>query len=179
MSRMTYSRSLAASVCALLISLKLKPLQATDCKTRHSEFAYSLDDSYQSELASNYPQCITRCLWDTNCESVTYDLIWKACKLSNQTRWTRPSLFTLKENHIYMEMLRANVPLLVEEGGSSSNYANYCSSRREGDYRHPEDCSKYITCAAGGYTHIRDCGSNMRYNPISKVCDFPNNVNCH
>lgn len=52
-----------------------------------------------------------------------------------------------------------------------------CQSKTQGLHSHPTDCSKFINCA-NGVAKIHDCAAGTVFNPASKVCDFPYNVDC-
>lgn len=52
-----------------------------------------------------------------------------------------------------------------------------CDPNMVGLQPHPTDCSKFLNCA-NGITNIQNCGPGTVFNPASKVCDFPYNVNC-
>lgn len=46
-----------------------------------------------------------------------------------------------------------------------------------GLFPHPLDCSKFLNCGHG-IMHIQYCGRGTVFNPISKFCDWPENVDC-
>ncbi|XP_046418922.1 uncharacterized protein LOC124179001 isoform X6 [Neodiprion fabricii] len=50
-----------------------------------------------------------------------------------------------------------------------------CSEGQEGLFRHPTDCKKFLQCSNAN-THIMDCGPGTVFNPLTRVCDFPYNV---
>ena len=54
---------------------------------------------------------------------------------------------------------------------------DWCTSKPDGNYPHPDSCSKFIACS-GGVQWIFDCPENLNYNPITNACDYPDNVNC-
>lgn len=53
-----------------------------------------------------------------------------------------------------------------------------CEPNMVGLQPHPVDCSKFLNCA-NGMTYIQSCGPGTVFNPDSKVCDFPYNVDCN
>lgn len=52
-----------------------------------------------------------------------------------------------------------------------------CHSDAIGLYAHPSDCTKFLNCNHG-QTVIQDCGPGTAFNSITKVCDWPQNVDC-
>lgn len=52
-----------------------------------------------------------------------------------------------------------------------------CESAGDGIYPDPSDCSKYIQCF-GGRQFNQSCPGGLLFNPKTKVCDWPQNVQC-
>lgn len=52
-----------------------------------------------------------------------------------------------------------------------------CQSDFSGLMAHPTDCTKFLNCDHGK-TVIQDCGPGTAFNAITKVCDWPQNVDC-
>jgi len=52
-----------------------------------------------------------------------------------------------------------------------------CASVGDGIYADPSDCTKFIQCH-GGRKYIRSCAPGLKFNPKSKACDWPQNVQC-
>lgn len=52
-----------------------------------------------------------------------------------------------------------------------------CASAGDGLYPDPSDCSKFFQCA-GGREYRKGCAAGLLFNPKSKVCDWPANVQC-
>ena len=57
------------------------------------------------------------------------------------------------------------------------NCSPLCPST-EGYFRDPSDCSKFHYCQNGVVANTFQCGSGTVYNLESRVCDWPQNVNC-
>ncbi|KAK4878723.1 hypothetical protein RN001_011229 [Aquatica leii] len=67
--------------------------------------------------------------------------------------------------------------VLVEAARVDKKRPILCPPDVVGLLPHPSDCSKFLNCASG-QTFIQDCGPGTYFNPDSKVCDFPYNVDC-
>ena len=52
-----------------------------------------------------------------------------------------------------------------------------CQTAGDGIYPDPADCSKFIQCH-GGVTSSTSCPPGLLFNATSKVCDWPQNVQC-
>ena len=52
-----------------------------------------------------------------------------------------------------------------------------CPKLFNGNYAHPTDCSKFITCS-NGRSIERDCGASLVYDYKNDRCEFPAQVNC-
>lgn len=52
-----------------------------------------------------------------------------------------------------------------------------CQNGVSGLFAHPADCRKFLNCNHGA-TVIQDCGPGTAFNSITKVCDWPQNVDC-
>lgn len=52
-----------------------------------------------------------------------------------------------------------------------------CPNGATGLYEHPGNCLKFLNCN-NGRTVIQDCGPGTAFNSITKVCDWPQNVDC-
>lgn len=52
-----------------------------------------------------------------------------------------------------------------------------CEPGASGLYPHPTDCKKFLNCD-NGRTFVQDCGPGTAFNGITKVCDWPQNVDC-
>lgn len=63
--------------------------------------------------------------------------------------------------------------------GTYNNQYNrvQCQSGAYGLFAHPNDCTKFLNCN-NGQTVIQDCGPGTAFNSITKVCDWPHNVDC-
>ncbi|CAL8133849.1 unnamed protein product [Orchesella dallaii] len=48
-----------------------------------------------------------------------------------------------------------------------------CSGLEDGNYPHPEECTKFVSCVAGKYLYIRDCPADLHYDPRSDRCEYP------
>ncbi|XP_050429551.1 uncharacterized protein LOC126838845 isoform X3 [Adelges cooleyi] len=53
-----------------------------------------------------------------------------------------------------------------------------CQNGFNGIQLHPNDCSKFLSCA-NGRTFVMDCGPGTLFNPTISVCDHPYNVQCN
>lgn len=62
-------------------------------------------------------------------------------------------------------------------GSSSSEPGARCSEGMSGLNEHPSRCDQFLNCD-GGSTIVQDCAPGTLFNPIVKICDFPNNVMC-
>ncbi len=45
-----------------------------------------------------------------------------------------------------------------------------CSRKEDGNYPHPTDPTKYISCVAKRYAYERNCPPGTRYDPASDSC---------
>lgn len=52
-----------------------------------------------------------------------------------------------------------------------------CAGKPDGYYPNPSDCSKYYMCH-GGAMYEYNCRSSLLYNKKTKLCDWPENVEC-
>ena len=52
-----------------------------------------------------------------------------------------------------------------------------CAHVATGLFEHPFDCAKFLNCVNGA-TFIQDCGPGTVFNALTKVCDWPANVDC-
>ena len=59
-------------------------------------------------------------------------------------------------------------------GPSSSSFE--CPST--GIFASPDDCSIYFQCTQDGVAHQQTCASGLHFNPETKICDWPDNVQC-
>ncbi|XP_032220427.1 acidic mammalian chitinase [Nematostella vectensis] len=55
--------------------------------------------------------------------------------------------------------------------------AGFCADQEDGLYKDPDTCYGFINCA-GGRTYKQACGPGTMFNPSTKVCDWPHNVDC-
>jgi len=69
-----------------------------------SQKGYLEGHAYDPSTAQDYPTCMSRCLHDNRCKSVSYDLVSKACDLSQETRKTKPADYKTQEYRIYQEL---------------------------------------------------------------------------
>lgn len=63
---------------------------------------------------------------------------------------------------------------------NNNNHLNHriqCQRGAVGLYAHPNDCTKFLNCN-NGQTVVQDCGPGTAFNSITKVCDWPQNVDC-
>ncbi|MFI6167730.1 carbohydrate-binding module family 14 protein [Nocardia sp. NPDC051052] len=45
-----------------------------------------------------------------------------------------------------------------------------CSGKEDGDYPHPSNPTKYISCVAHEYAYENDCPPGMQFDPGSGTC---------
>lgn len=57
-----------------------------------------------------------------------------------------------------------------------SDFIDKCKEE-DGDFDHPDDCSKFIICKDGEY-NIGDCPSGMMFDKNRRVCDREERVDC-
>lgn len=53
-----------------------------------------------------------------------------------------------------------------------------CSGLPDGNYQHPTNCSKFISCVAGEYAYEMDCPAGLHYDPSTDQCDYPEVAGC-
>ena len=53
----------------------------------------------------------------------------------------------------------------------------FCDGKANGNYRDPDNCYGYISCASQMTTPV-DCPGNQKYNEAKDKCDYPENVDC-
>lgn len=53
----------------------------------------------------------------------------------------------------------------------------YSCPEYQGLFPHPEDCQKFIHCDHG-VAHVKNCPSDLHFNPQLKVCDWPYSAGC-
>ena len=61
-----------------------------------------------------------------------------------------------------------------EVSGPSTSFE--CPS--SGLFPSPDDCSIYFQCTQDGIAHQQTCASGLHFNPETKICDWPDNVQC-
>ena len=57
--------------------------------------------------------------------------------------------------------------------------AAFCKGRKDGNWRNPWNCHRYITCFAG-YSFDRPCSTKttLNYNPYDNLCEYPYDYKC-
>ena len=59
---------------------------------------------------------------------------------------------------------------------TKSPLAGFCKGKKDGNYKHPTRCDKFISCVASKYMYIRDCPATLYYNAKTDRCDWPGTV---
>jgi len=52
-----------------------------------------------------------------------------------------------------------------------------CKDKPNGDYQHPSECSKYVTCS-NAMEYVMKCPENLVFNPTIDKCDYKENTKC-
>ncbi|XP_032218734.1 chondroitin proteoglycan 2 isoform X2 [Nematostella vectensis] len=60
---------------------------------------------------------------------------------------------------------------------TDQNDGGFCAERSDGDYQDPDACEGFISCS-NHITYHMPCPENLRFNPTTKHCDNPENVQC-
>ncbi|GFO03262.1 chitinase [Plakobranchus ocellatus] len=69
--------------------------------------------------------------------------------------------------------------LCLDGGGITATKApGFCADRADGLYAYPTDCNKYYECYHSGTTAEMSCPQGLHFDPILKVCNWPEQVNC-
>jgi hypothetical protein len=67
-----------------------------------------------------------------------------------------------------------NVNVLHQEGPPTmSELAGFCVGKGDGNYSHPSDPNKFISCVAETYAYERACPAGYTYDPGSDLCVSP------
>ncbi|XP_052068560.1 acidic mammalian chitinase-like [Mytilus californianus] len=66
---------------------------------------------------------------------------------------------------------------LVTTTSSKTVPSNFCAGKASGNYPHPGDCSKYISCV-GNTKYIQNCPQSLWWNTGDGYCDWKHNVDC-
>ena len=61
------------------------------------------------------------------------------------------------------------------ENENTSN-CNYCPEPY-GEFPHPSECRKWVHCSHG-MPYIKDCPSDLHFNPRLRVCDYQDRAGC-
>ena len=62
---------------------------------------------------------------------------------------------------------------------SASMAGEFCAGKSDGNYADPDDCSQFISCAAGGLIEATmSCPGGLQWNDEGLYCDWPENVTC-
>lgn len=72
----------------------------------------------------------------------------------------------------YSQITESYKQFFTQEGDSLK-----CKPDVTGDFAHPHDCAKYLSCLSGK-THLLDCEPGTIYNEFRKFCDSPLRVDC-
>ncbi|CAH0549631.1 unnamed protein product [Brassicogethes aeneus] len=89
----------------------------------------------------------------------------------------QPSHGSTSTSRNYQTICNINDPNCIKQDNHQTSGTVQCAPGSSGLQRHPYICSKFLNCA-NGQTFVQDCGPGTVFNPSSKVCDFPYNVNC-
>ncbi|XP_055626833.1 chitinase-3-like protein 1 [Toxorhynchites rutilus septentrionalis] len=79
-------------------------------------------------------------------------------------------------NTIYENLHNGLEPPTTISTTSATKEPNQCSE--EGMFPDPEACEKYYICTAHGNRHDFTCPSGLHFDPVHKVCNWPELVNC-
>ena len=52
-----------------------------------------------------------------------------------------------------------------------------CADRKDGDYQHPSECSKFVKCS-NSMEYVMSCPSELVFNTKIDACDYKANVYC-
>nr|AAT39419.1 variable region-containing chitin-binding protein 4 [Branchiostoma belcheri tsingtauense] len=70
--------------------------------------------------------------------------------------------------------------LCIILAGASQLAESRCTGKPAGAYQHPDDCSKFYTCAEGGlqYEGISSCPAGLHFDQTQGYCNWANLVTC-
>ncbi|GFS17185.1 chitinase-3-like protein 1 [Elysia marginata] len=63
-------------------------------------------------------------------------------------------------------------------GGTGRTKTSFCTGKADGLYPNPSDCNKYYQCYNSGTTADNSCSAGLYFDPVLKVCNWPENVQC-
>ena len=52
-----------------------------------------------------------------------------------------------------------------------------CTGKPNGDYFHPRECTKFITCS-NQLAYERNCPSGLHFDSKHRICNYPEQANC-
>ncbi|GIG55629.1 hypothetical protein Lfu02_00010 [Longispora fulva] len=53
-----------------------------------------------------------------------------------------------------------------------------CTGHADGNYVHPDDCTKFISCVAEKYAYEMDCPAGLHYHHPTDRCEWPEIAGC-
>ena len=62
---------------------------------------------------------------------------------------------------------------------TTATAGEFCEGKADGNYADPDDCSQFVSCAAGGLIEATmSCPAGLQWNDDGQYCDWPENVTC-
>ena len=106
------------------------------------------------------------CDWETNVQSC------EKCDCNEDNKGNH-----IKTTASATPQIRSTTIVSTGSVVTGQSLARFCKKRANGVYSHPKDCSRFIQCF-DGRKFKKYCPSGLKFNKSSKVCDWPQNVQC-
>lgn len=81
-------------------------------------------------------------------------------RTSQQSTTSSSLLTTLStgEKNTFADITSTTSPPTTTVSVNSFDQSTFCVNKAAGDYKHPDDCTKYISCVSASVIYVRDCG---------------------
>ncbi|KAJ7365193.1 hypothetical protein OS493_007844 [Desmophyllum pertusum] len=101
------------------------------------------------------------------------DRVEKGCQVFSSRG---PVIYTdmMSLTRVFLAVILSSALLCFIEPTSG---AEFCEDKADGNYKDPDNCYGFITCA-NQITYFRSCPEGLMYNEKTDQCDYPENVQC-